>query len=176
MHLVIHDNSVVLSRCNEIGDQYVRRRKGQQIGAIFNMELSGWILFDKRFGNCSRGARLDLAHQDLAVLMHWCILLLKLWDNNMSHIIAVPKLVQTREVFLMPHGRLCNKMVVWVDAGGGHVSDRWTHHDTFEKGSPHYGISFRCHSLRRNERRRNEQIVSAVWLCWLIRHDLVGTR
>jgi len=41
MHLVIHDNSVVLSRCNEIGNQYVRRRKGQQIGAIFNMELSG---------------------------------------------------------------------------------------------------------------------------------------
>ena len=47
MHLVIHDNIVVLSRCNEICNQYARRRKGEQIGAIFDMELSGgWILFD----------------------------------------------------------------------------------------------------------------------------------
>jgi len=41
MHLVIHDNIVVLSRCNEICNQYARRRKGEQIGAIFDMELSG---------------------------------------------------------------------------------------------------------------------------------------
>ena len=66
MHLVIHDNIVVLSRCNEICNQY-----GTQ-----------WWLnsLRQRFGNCSRGARLDLAHQDLAVLgCHWvpfCLYLL----------------------------------------------------------------------------------------------------
>ncbi len=42
MHLCdIQDNVVVFSRCNEIGNQFVRRRKGQRIGVIFKMKLSG---------------------------------------------------------------------------------------------------------------------------------------